>query len=69
MKSPKKWLLLPKSVLRQRLLLLDSRRRLPVRRRAEEQTGTLHRLEQVAEVASVRGITVIFDVLSVRRVG
>lgn len=59
---------LPESVLRKGLLLLDSRGGLPLGRGNEEQTGRFVWLEEMAQIASVRRITVVFDVPSVGRV-
>ena len=59
---------LPKSVLRQHLLLLDTSRRLPLHRRTEEQTGSLHGLKQMTQVAPVSRVTVILNITTLRRI-
>ena len=59
---------LPESVLRQHLLLLSTSGRLPLLRRAEEQTGSLHRLKQMAQVPPMRRVTIILDIPTTRRI-
>lgn len=59
---------LPESVLRQHLLLLSTGSRLTLLRRAEEQTRSLHRLKQMAQIPPMRRITIILDIPTTRRI-
>ena len=58
----------PESVLRQQLLLLDTCRRLPLHRRTEEQTGSLHRLEQMTQVPPMRRVPIVLNIPTLRRI-
>lgn len=59
---------LPKSVRRQSLLLLNTSRRLPLRRRQEEQTRSFTRFDQMTQIPSMGRVTIILNILSVGRV-
>lgn len=59
---------LPKPILRQDLLLLNTNGRLPLRGRPEEQTGTLGRPQQMTQIPPLRGVTIILNIPARRRV-
>ena len=59
---------LPESVLRQHLLLPSTSSRLPLDGAPEEQTGALHRLQQMAEIPPVSRVTVVLDIATLGRV-
>lgn len=59
---------LPKPVLRQNLLLLRTSSRLPLLGRPEEQTRTLHRLQQMRQIPPMRRITIILNIPTTSRI-